>query len=300
LENISSPVYFIFAPLQGNYLVFKKTFSFIILFLPSAFLFAQSPVQQEAFNSCHCPGMAKGSKGTFYFAFGYNLDWFTKSTIHFKDFTTDNYNFTLYSVKAVDRPAIAYIFQEDITLPQYSYRIGYFFNDKRDLGVEINYDHVKYIMVQNQTVHMEGQIHDAYYNKDTVLVDSFVRYEHTNGANYFMINGVKRFNFLHAKNELHWLSAVLRAGGGLVVPRSDTYLWGHHRNDAYHVAGYVVGLDVGIRYDFLKNYFLETSGKGAFANYTHVYLYDQGRAQQSWFSFEYIFTLGFQFGTKIF
>ena len=278
----------------------RKIFSTFLLIIQPALLFAQLPVQDEAFNSCHCPGMAKGSKGTFYFAFGYNLDWFTRSDIHFKDVTTDNYDFTLYDVKAIDRDGIKYIFEDDLTLPQYSYRIGYFFNDKHDLGIEINYDHVKYIVLQDQTVHIKGQIHDTYLDKDTVLDDSFIRYEHTNGANYFMINGVKRFNFLHSKNELHWLSGVVRAGGGLVVPRSDTYLWGNHRNDTYHIAGYVVGLDIGLRYDFLKNFFLETSGKGAFANYTHVYLYNQGRANQTWFSFEYIFTIGVQFGTKIF
>ncbi|HKR07065.1 MAG TPA: hypothetical protein VJY62_20680 [Bacteroidia bacterium] len=278
----------------------KKLFCSFILIIQPALMFAQLPLQQEAFTSCHCPGMAKIGRGTIYFSFGYNLDWFTRSDIHFKDFKTDNYNFTLYDVKGVDRPALKYIFQQDITLPQYSYRIGYFFNDKRDMGIEINYDHVKYVMLNDQRVHIKGQIHEVYFDTDTVLDDSFIRYEHTNGANYFMINGVKRLNLLHSRGELHWLSTVLRTGAGLVVPRSDTYLWGNHRNDTYHVAGYVIGVDVGLRYDFLKNFYFETSGKGAYANYTHVYLFKEGRARQHWFSFEYIFTLGFQFGAKLF
>ncbi|MEO5569649.1 MAG: hypothetical protein ABIT08_11570 [Bacteroidia bacterium] len=278
--------------------MFKKYFFFFCCVLQAAVLVAQDPAPQKK-ETCHCPGMAKSGKGTFYFSFGYNLDWFTRSDIHFKDTQTDNYDFTLYSVKGVDRPAIKYILEQDITLPQYSYRIGYFFNNKKDIGIEINYDHVKYIMVQNQTVHIKGQIHDSYLDQDTLLVESFIRYEHTNGANYFMINAVKRFNFLHSKNELHWLSATVRAGGGLVVPRTESYLFGLHRNDVYNVAGFVTGVDVGLRYDFLKNFYLETSGKGAYANYINVYLYGQGRAHQHWFSFEYIFTLGFQFGGKL-
>ena len=280
--------------------MFRIYLCIFILSIQSCLVHAQLPVQQEAFQSCHCPGMAKNGKGTFYFSFGYNLDWFTNSDIHFKDFKTDNYNFTLYSVKGVDRPALKYIFQEDITLPQYSYRIGYFFNDKRDLGIEINYDHVKYIMVNDQRVHIKGQIHETYFDTDTLLLSSFIRYEHTNGANYFMINGVKRLNLLHSKGEMHWLSTVLRAGAGPVIPRSETYLWGNHRNDTYHLAGYVMGADIGLRYDFLKNFYVETSGKGAYANYTNVYLFEEGRASQHWFSFEFIFTIGFQFGARLF
>ncbi|MEP7167889.1 MAG: hypothetical protein ABI855_00815 [Bacteroidota bacterium] len=280
--------------------MFKKVFSVFILIIPSALLFAQLPVQDEAFNSCHCPGMVKGHKGKLYFSFGYNLDWFTNSDIHFKDKGAGDYDFTLYNVKAVDRPALAYIFKEDITLPQYSYRIGYFFNDKRDMGIEINYDHVKYLVVSNQRVHIKGEIHGTPLDGDTTLSSKFIQYEHTNGANYFMVNLARRFNFLHSRNELHWLSAVVRAGAGPVIPRSATSLWGNSRDDTYHVAGFVAGIDLGLRYDFLKNFYFETNGKGAFADYTNVLLYGEGRAQQSWFSFEYIFTIGFQFGAKIF
>jgi hypothetical protein len=275
--------------------VVKNSLCFILFLFSSIYLLAQDEPQVKK-ETCHCPGMAKAGKGTFYFAFGYNLDWFTNSDIHFKDHTTENYEFTLSSVKAEDRPNIDKVFKQDITLPQYSYRIGYFFNNKKDMGIEINYDHVKYIVLQDQVVHITGQIHDVFLDQDTVLDEHFIRYEHTNGANYFMLNAVKRFNFLKSKNELHWFSGMLRAGAGPVVPRTESYLWGNHRDNCYHLAGYVMGIDLGLRYDFLKNFFLETNAKGAWANYTNVYLYGDGRAKQSWFSFEYIFTIGGQFG----
>lgn len=273
----------------------KLLVALVILFFVTDILKAQeAPVEM-----CHCPGMVKAGRGTFYFSFGYNLDWFSKSDIHFKDTETENYDFTLYNVSAQDRPGLKDIFQSDLTIPQYSYRLGYFLNDKHDLGFEINYDHVKYVMNEKQTLRITGQIHGEQLDKDTLVGDKFIQFEHTNGANYFMINGVKRHNLLHSKDELHWLSVTVRPGIGLVVPRSDTNLWGHHRNDSYHVAGYVLGLDAGIRYDFLKHFYVETSGKGAFANYTHIYLWEKGRAKQHWFSFEYIFTIGFQFSGKL-
>ena len=80
------------------------------------------------------------TKGTFYATFGYNFDWFQNSDIHFEDHTTNNYDFTLYDVAALDKKGeINNVFESDLTIPQYSYRFGYWFNDKHDLGIELNY-----------------------------------------------------------------------------------------------------------------------------------------------------------------
>jgi hypothetical protein len=141
---------------------------------------------------------------------------------------------------------------------------------------------------------MTGSFRGEYYDIDTTLGNDFIRYEHTNGANYAMLDFVKRFDLWHAKNEKHWISAIAKAGGGFVLPRTESFIAGNHRNDTYHVAGYVVGLDGGMRYDFLKYFFLETSLKGCYANYFDVYLYGDGRASQHWWSLEYIFTIGLQ------
>ena len=251
-------------------------------------------------SSCNCAGMAPAGKGTLYITAGYNLDWYTASDIHFKDLTTDNYDFTLYKVKAEDRPGLQDVFHEDITIPQYSFRGGYWFNDKRDLAIEINYDHAKYVMIQDQRVHMTGNFRGEYYDRDTTLGTDFIRYEHTNGANYAMLDLVKRCNFWHAANQRHWISAVAKAGVGFVLPRTESYIAGSHRNDTYHVAGYVAGMEAGLRYDFLKYFFLETTMKGCFANYSNVLLYGDGIASQHWWSAQYIFTLGLQAPVKIF
>lgn len=255
---------------------------------------------QNDTNSCHCAGMAKQGKGTFYITAGYQLDWFTNSTIHLNSHGSGDYNFTLYNVKAVDRPGFENLFNQNITIPQYSFRIGYWFNNKKDIGVELNYDHVKYVVVQYQKVHMKGSINGIYYDKDTILVPTLIEYEHTNGANYAMIDIVKRHNFYHSKNELHWVSFIGKAGLGIVIPRSDTRIIGLHRNDTYHVAGIVTGVEAGLRYDFLRYFFLETTLKPCYANYFNVFLYGDGIAKQHWFSLEYVFTLGIQFPAKLF
>src|SRR5438045_3602960 len=100
-------------------------FSALICFLFfSSSLFAQSGENKAK---------PKKTKGTFYFAWGYNKDWFSKSDLHFEDHSDDNYDFTLYDVKADDRPGFTHIFNKDISIPQYIYRFGYYFNDKHNL-----------------------------------------------------------------------------------------------------------------------------------------------------------------------
>lgn len=251
---------------------------------------------QQNTESCNCPGMTKKGFGTFYFTAGYNLDWFSRSTIHFKDHSTGNYDFTLYDLKATDRSGLNKdFFHTDIFIPQYSFRIGYWFNNTKNTGIEINYDHAKYVVVQGQPVHLKGTINEQQYDQDTTINPLFVAFEHTNGANFCMANFMKRYPVLHSRSQKHWLSVVAKAGGGFVLPRTETRVLGKHRNDMYHVAGYIAGIDIGLRYDFARFFFLEQSGKGCFANYTDVMLYGDGRASHHFFSFEYIFTLGVQF-----
>lgn len=263
-----------------------------LLTLFSVFLFSYSFAREK----CNCPQQFEKGKGTFYVGGGYNLDKFSRSTIHFKNQNGDNYDFKLNKVKAIDRDGLNELFNQDITIPQYSFRIGYFFNNKRDLGIEINYDHVKYVVVQNQRVHLTGTIHGEYYDMDTTLTPGFVMFEHTNGANYCMLNLIKRHNLFHTQNNKHWLSYILKGGFGFVYPRSDTKLFGVSNNDFYHVAGYVGGIESGLRYDFLKYFYFEATMKGAFANYTNVRLALGGQGKHHFYSLQYIAIMGFQFG----
>ena len=267
-----------------------KQWFFTILLIPF------SLIAKPDDENCNCPGQHKKGKGTFYIAGGYNLDFFTRSDIHFKKPTYPFYDFTVYNVKAIDRSGIKDIFHENITIPQYSFRIGYYFNDKHNLGFEINYDHAKYVMIDDQKLHVTGTIDHKYIDKDTIVSPRWLMYEHTNGANFCMINLLKRIYIIHATNQKHWLSTIIKPGIGFVFPRTDVTIFGVRRNDTYHVAGYIVGLDAGLRYDFFRNFFIETSWKGSFANYNRVLLPQDGRAKQKFFVAEYILTTGFQFG----
>jgi hypothetical protein len=235
----------------------------------------------------------KKHKGTFYFAWGYNKDWFSKSDLHFEDHATGNYDFTLYNVKADDRPNFTHIFDKDISIPQYIYRIGYYFNDRHNLGVEIGFDHAKYVMIRDQAVHIKGTIHDHALDQDTVLRPSFLAFEHTNGANFLMVSLLKRTKFFQSKNQKHVLNYVLKPGIGMVIPKTDVTLFGKRRDNVFHVAGYILGIDTELRYEFGKHLFAETGFKGCFANYTHVLTIGDAKANHHFFSLEYLFSIGY-------
>ena len=234
-------------------------------------------------------------KGRFYFAWGYNKDYFSKSDIHFSNSGSDNYDFTLEGVSAVDRPGYDQILESDLSIPQYVYRFGYYFNDKNDLGIEINFDHTKYVMVDNQVARLKGTIHDQYYDLDTLVTPDFVKFEHTNGANFLMINLLKKHKFFTSKNSQHVLNVVGKVGAGIVIPKTDVTLFGERLDNVFHVAGYVTGIESGLRYEFRKTLFTEVMAKGTFANYYNVLTVGTGKANHTFFTGEFIWTVGVQF-----
>ena len=280
----------------------KKYFSIAFLI---TFYFSGNLFSQEKNEICDCPSQSKVGKGTFYFSWGYNRDFFSKSDIHFTNNTTEydgqkstpkSYDFTVYDAKAHDRPGFKDILRTDLTIPQYVYRLGYFFNDKKNFGIEINFDHVKYIMDDYQTLRVKGTIHGQTIDQDTLIdPQTFLHFEHSDGANFLMLNFVKRQRLLVSKNKKHWLSGIVKVGAGPVIPRTDVILFGEPLNNKFHVAGYCMGVETGLRYDVYKYIYLEYTAKGAWANYTDVLVLGEGKAKHHFWTFENILVLGLQF-----
>jgi hypothetical protein len=250
-------------------------------------------------QSIDIPHKKRKVHGTFYVTWGYHRDKYTQSDIHFKDNQTGNYDFTLYDAKASDRLDIYEDFiHEPITVPQYVLYGGYFFGNKGDWGIEIGWDHLKYIMNDNQTVHIKGTINGQYYDQDTLLTSSFVHYEHTNGNNYLMANVIKKYTLFKSPKEVHRLSAIGKLGAGALVPKTYSSVMGKVNDGPFRPSGIVFGAAAALRYDLLKYFFIEHSVKGAFVDYTAVKLYGEGRAKQNFFSVQYIFSFGFYLPTS--
>ncbi|WP_233862427.1 hypothetical protein [Tenacibaculum piscium] len=218
------------------------------------------------------------NKGKFFAYWGWNWASYSDADIHFKG---DNYDFTLSDVKAQDRQTKfsfnKYFNPGNVTIPQTNYRIGYFF--KENYTVSIGVDHMKYVMIDDQNVKINGNIndgnakYDGTYNNETVnLAEDFLRFEHTDGLNYVNVE-LKRFDDVS-----HWFGLNLENlqinltegfGMGILYPKTNSKLLGKDRNDSFHLSGYGASLVAGVNISFLKHFYVQADLKGG-----HIYMPD--------------------------
>jgi hypothetical protein len=245
-------------------------------------------------------------KGKMYMYWGWNQAHFTASNLHFQG---DNYDFTLENVIARDRQtpfdASVYFNPTTITIPQVNYRIGYFLSDKYDISFGI--DHMKYVMKQDQTVKINGFINKSdsrfdgiYANKDIVLTEDFLTFEHTDGLNYlnFEVNRYDKLTDL-SKIKLKGIEINLTEGIslGALMPKTNTQLLKNRRYDAYHFAGYGVGLKVGLNVTIGKHFFIQSDLKSGYINMPDIRTTEfiRDRASQHFFYWQSNILFGFQF-----
>lgn len=249
----------------------------------------------------------KVKKGDFYFLWGYTRATYSKSDIHFIDRSNTyypetgryhDYDFTIYDATAKDRPDFDAIKDViNITIPQFVARIGYYFNNKKDFGVEINYDHTKYVVNNYQKVHVKGNFNGDYVDKDTILdPNNFLHFEHTDGANFWMFNFIKRWK-LYEPSKLFNVGYIVKPGAGFVYPRTDVTMFGTRLNNRWHMAGWIVGLETGFRIEFLKYGLIEFTGKGSYADYRKVLVLGPGggKANHHFFTGQLTLTIGASF-----
>jgi hypothetical protein len=246
------------------------------------------------------------TKKSVYFGWGYNRNWYTTSDIHIANQNPQlingkyyTYDYTVYDAKAFDRPQFDRIKDViNITIPQFSARLGFFLNDKYDVGFEINYDHAKYVVADYQKVHIVGEINGEYVNKDTILdPDKLLHFEHSDGANFWMFNFIKRWKLTSSKNQKLKLGFIFKSGFGVVFPRTDVTVFGQRVNNRWKLSGVIGGVETGIRAEFFKNIYLEYTGKAAYANYLNVIVQGKGygKANHKFGVAENILILGYQF-----
>lgn len=231
----------------------------------------------------------------FYCSWGYNKDYYSKSTIHFKNNGDDNYDFKLMNCKAIDRPGFKSILNSDISIPQYVYRVGYYFKKKSQFGVEINFDHSKYIVYDDQTLRLTGHIRGRAIDIDTLITNDFIHLEHTNGANFLMANMLYRIAIVESKNKNAALTLVFKTGMGTVIPKTDVTFMGTRLDNKFHIAGFIAGEEITLRYRIYKGIITEFSSKNAYANYFNALGVGTARVSHSFFTTMLILTAGYQF-----
>ena len=242
-------------------------------------------------------------KGRFYLLWGYNRDWYARSNIHFKNNGDPGelnnfgvYDFTLYHLRAHDRPDFDKLGDViNFTIPQYNFRIGYALNEWS--GFELNYDHAKYIVDDGQVAHIKGSIFGQQMDKDTLLDQPYFHFEHSDGANFWMISYVRKRKLVVNGCKKCDLSLFVKSGMGPVIPRTDVTIFSNRINNRFHVAGMCAGLEGGLHAEFFKHLTLEFSGKGVVADYMDCLVQGHGHGQASHFleAFEAVLVAGYTF-----
>jgi len=236
-----------------------------------------------------------------YFQWGYNAEAYTHSNIHFKMSNGDS--FILHHAKAHDKGDYDDIYKEptEISIPQYNYRIGFYLNKNFTKGLELNFDHAKYVVTDGQTVHVTGTINKQHVDGDSVLnPESFLHFEHTDGANWLHINYFEQKTLAHNKAKTReLLNLIYKAGIGINIPRTDFTYHGDRLNNDFHIAGYNIGIEGGFRFFMVKNFFLETTAKTGYVRYidalANTTTAKGNRASHGFGYLETIATLGYQF-----
>jgi hypothetical protein len=249
------------------------------------------------------PNETKSNNKSWYFSWGYNREHWGKSDIHVKQSSLGN-DFVIHNVEASDYPGV--LLSSDLTVPQFSFRVGKFINEDHTLAIEFNMDHTKYNNNIGQVAQVTGRINNQYVDINHVLDDNYFYYVLHNGANHIMMNFVKITPLIGENEQSMSLSAISRAGVGILFPHSGNTILGNKNSVGkkslgnccgfnhgwWQVNGWTAGVELGGRFMFYRPVYLEATIKEAYGKLYNVPVY-QGTADQSLWMTEGVLSMGF-------
>ena len=262
----------------------KNTFSFLLL--SCLVLLSFSTFSKDAQTKKH-------RTRSFYGSWGYNEEWYTRSTVHVKQPGMGN-NYDLVHVQAQDHKGwdSKSVFKQALTIPQYNYRLGCYFNQKQDLAIELNFDHTKYLISDGQAIHLKGTINHSKVDENIIFSQQNGFYYYlNNGANFFLINIVKRVGLYHSLDNNLGIDLTGKAGVGPVIPHVQNSFFDSANHQQFQFGGWNTGLETALRVTVMRYAFIEFSQKVDYARYSHLEIYN-GRASQNFGTYELILSVG--------
>ena len=246
-------------------------------------------------------GLPSLHKGSIYFYWGYNREWYTKSDIKFNSSTC---HFTLSGVRANDRQSgfglKNYVY--NITIPQFNVRAGYMLSDR--FGISFGMDHMKYVVTQKQQVKINGSIspttnqvkYAGVYLDEYIKIDSpFLRFEHTNGLNYISMDGEYYLECWHRKNHAQSLGLVTGLSIGMLYPRSDVDVFDIEGVNIFHTAGFGISGILNVRFQAANHVFLMFQNRFGEIILNDILISDGFQAKQHFGFYQTAFMLGINF-----
>ena len=211
-------------------------------------------------------------KGAIYFFWGYNRSVFSKSNIKF---TGPGYNFTIFDATAHDNPSRdlkTYVNPATLSVPQFNIRLGYYYKEKYDIS--LGYDHMKYVMTDNQTAILSGTIdplaniylQGTYDFSPAKLTPRAIHYENSNGLNYVSAQIQHTNYFFRSKDRKHYLQYRFGLGLGGVITQTD-FVWNNVSNSTdLKFTGFGGSTHAGIRADFFNRFFVQSKWSVGYIN----------------------------------
>lgn len=213
-------------------------------------------------------------QGDFYFYWGWNRSAYTDSDLQL---TGKDYNFSLGNVKAKDRQTPFswndYFGVRKLSIPQYNMRIGYFFDDHCEVSFGV--DHMKYVVIEDQNVIINGEIGAAnpefqaqYVNDEIQLNDDFLLFEHTDGLNYLNLAFRRQDELLRYKKFGLGVCEGIEFGG--LYPKTNAKLMGNTRHDEFNWAGYGISIVGGLTLKIYRYFFIQSEAKLGFIDLPNI------------------------------
>jgi len=227
------------------------------------------------------------------FEWGYNIETYSKSDIRIFD-GKDN-DFILYDVEARDQPDMHFVLKSpfQITVPQYSVRLGLMLNIKKKRGLVLSFDHAKYVVKNYQAVKVKGKLKGESVDSTMILdPNSFFHFEHTNSANFLQLGYFREYGVL-GKPERPRMIITTQLLAGVVIPKTYVKLWGTELDNKFHLAGFILSAELGAKLHFSRSFYLAAQFRAGYANYMDVLAACDAKASHSFFYSEGIICLGY-------
>jgi hypothetical protein len=229
--------------------------------------------------------------GILYASWGYNTEWYTTSNIHIDQPGLGN-NYTFNGIQAHDhRGWDDALLDQQPTIPEYNYRLGYFFDAKQVWALELNFDHAKYVVKYGYYSNITGQMNGQNVNTTVGINANVLEWQLNNGANWLELAIARRINFYEAKSRKLIIYSLIKVGAGPNIPHVQDVVFGEPNNQHFQVGGWNMGTEGALRLVFLKYFYGEFEGKLVYARYSQLHIYD-GRAAQAFGATEIIANLG--------
>lgn len=230
-------------------------------------------------------------QGSVYLSVGDNKPWYSSSTIHIDQPELGN-SYDLWKAKANNQTNASF---SPLNL---NYRLGYYFNEFQDLGLELNYDPVQYAVVNGSNITATGTINNQLHSQVTLHFNSGSGYfYYFEGLNLILVNFVKRWRVYRSNSSKISVDFLGRMGLGPVLPHFESKLAANPViNPNFDWGGWNYGLEAGFRFTLYRYGYVEFTGKYDYAVLQGMQVYD-GTATQNIGTYEIIGSIGFTFPT---